>query len=384
VKNFTAPIASIRRDGGTQIRAALDEATVAAYAEAIKAGVKLPPAVVFDDEKTLWLADGFHRIEAELRAGKKNVTIERKPGTQRDAILYAVGANATHGLPRSNADKRRGVEAVLADEEWSQWSDRVIAKAAHVGVELVARVREECAATRNNVRTDNATHRVTADGREYPIKQRPRDSKPGQPTAAPPAPAANPALKDEGAGVPASAGRGADATLAAPAPDEPRGIGPSAAEEAWFAAERAQPLPDEPPPVDMLGLEASGEWMDTVRIVVSACEAIDRELRQLMASARSLPQPTQQRLWSALHDAAACARAVRPAVACPFCKAAGGDCLSCAGNGWLSEEGKGGVHPAVLKSKVEKVGRYSPPAKAIHVEMPDGSEYEPVDDTEAF
>jgi hypothetical protein len=116
--------------------------------------------------------------------------------------------------------------------------------------------------------------------------------------------------------------------------------------------------------------------------VVSTCEAIDRELRQLMASARSLPQPTQQRLWSALHDAAACARAVRPAVACPFCKAAGGDCLSCAGNGWLSEEGKGGVHPAVLRGEtppaqrdrykpIEKVGRYAPTTKTLTIELVD-------------
>lgn len=28
-------------------------------------------------------------------------------GTKRDAILYSVGANSTHGLRRTNADKRR-------------------------------------------------------------------------------------------------------------------------------------------------------------------------------------------------------------------------------------------------------------------------------------
>jgi hypothetical protein len=31
-----------------------------------------------------------------------------------------------------------------------------------------------------------------------------------------------------------------------------------------------------------------------------------------------------------------------------------------------------------------KVGRYSPPEKRLHVELPDGHEYEPIDDTEAF
>jgi uncharacterized ParB-like nuclease family protein len=341
VKTFTAPIASIRRDGGTQIRAALDEATVAAYAEAIKAGVKLPPVRVWDDIKTLWLSDGFHRVEAALRAGLERINVERVNGGQRDALLDAIGANAAHGLPRSNADKRRAIEAMLADPEWVTWTDRRIAAAAHVGHELVARVREESIGG-NAI----APTRKAADGRQFPAS-RGKDSSPGQPTAVPPAPAANPAPKDEGAGVTGAA--------------QPAAMHPA-------------PAPDEPPPVDMLGLEVSGMWMDTVRVVVSTCEAIDRELRQLMASARSLPQPTQQRLWSALHDAAACARAVRPAVACPFCKATGGDCLSCAGNGWLSEEGKGGVHPAVLKpkvEKVEKVGRYAPAAKTLTIELVD-------------
>jgi len=44
-------------------------------------------------------------------------------GTQRDAILHSVGANATHGLRRSNQDKRKAVVTLLEDNEWCQWSD---------------------------------------------------------------------------------------------------------------------------------------------------------------------------------------------------------------------------------------------------------------------
>jgi hypothetical protein len=212
VKTFTAPIASIRRDGGTQIRAALDEATVAAYAEAIKAGVKLPPVRVFDDKKTLWLSDGFHRVEARLRAGGDIVEVERLVGGKREALLDAIGANATHGLPRSNADKRRAIEAMLADPEWVTWTDRRIAAAAHVGHELVARVREETIGG-NAI----APTRKAADGRQFPAS-RGKDSKPGQPTAVTPT-AANPVDEGEkGAGVPGHV-LGAHR---APAPDEPR------------------------------------------------------------------------------------------------------------------------------------------------------------------
>jgi ParB-like chromosome segregation protein Spo0J len=128
---------SIRRDGGTQIRAALSEDHVCELVEAINAGVSLPPVVAFGDRAdttgALWLADGFHRAEAWSRAGVDRVPVERRNGTRRDAVLYACGANTAHGLKRTNLDKRRAVEAMLRDEEWSRWSDREIARRAGVG-----------------------------------------------------------------------------------------------------------------------------------------------------------------------------------------------------------------------------------------------------------
>jgi hypothetical protein len=50
-------------------------------------------------------------------------------------------ANGEHGLPRTNADKRRAVELLLADAEWSQWSDREIARRAAVNKFLVNQMR---------------------------------------------------------------------------------------------------------------------------------------------------------------------------------------------------------------------------------------------------
>jgi hypothetical protein len=52
------PISRIRINGRTQLRAACSEATVAEYAEALKAGVAFPPIVVFYDDRVLacrWL-----------------------------------------------------------------------------------------------------------------------------------------------------------------------------------------------------------------------------------------------------------------------------------------------------------------------------------------
>lgn len=132
---------AIRTDGGTQPRGALDADHVARLVESLAAGAALPPVVVFYDGADHWLADGFHRVSAHRAAGALEIAAEVRQGTRRDAVLYSVGANATHGLPRSNADKRRAVETLLRDEEWARWSDREIARRAGVSQPFVSSLR---------------------------------------------------------------------------------------------------------------------------------------------------------------------------------------------------------------------------------------------------
>ena len=130
----------IQRDGGTQPREAMDENTVSEYAEAMGEGTKFPPVTVFFDGE-FWLADGFHRLKATEKIGLLKITVEVKQGSLRDAVLYSCGANATHGLRRSNVDKRRAVLRLLEDREWSQWSDRSIARSCGVHHKMVGRLR---------------------------------------------------------------------------------------------------------------------------------------------------------------------------------------------------------------------------------------------------
>lgn len=106
----------------------LDGAVIAEYAEAMEDGKQFPPVTVFYDGSSYWLADGFHRVNAALQVGRGYVEAQIITGTQRDAVLYSVGANAAHGLRRSNADKRRAVERLLRDDEWAKWSDSEIAR----------------------------------------------------------------------------------------------------------------------------------------------------------------------------------------------------------------------------------------------------------------
>lgn len=134
-------IAKLRRDGGTQPRAMLDPATVDAYADARRDGASFPPVIVFHDGTNHWLADGFHRTAGHEEAGETEIEADIRPGTQRDAVLFACGANATHGLRRTTEDKRRAVILLLRDPEWSGWSDHEIARRAHVSQPFVGKLR---------------------------------------------------------------------------------------------------------------------------------------------------------------------------------------------------------------------------------------------------
>lgn len=136
-------ITKIRRDGGTQPRAQLYEEVVAEYAEDMRQGAEFPPVTIFFDGEEYWLADGFHRVSAKEATGEKEVISEVHSGTQRDAVLYATGANATHGLRRTNADKRRSVERLLRDLEWRRWSDSAISKQCGVSHSFVGKMRNE-------------------------------------------------------------------------------------------------------------------------------------------------------------------------------------------------------------------------------------------------
>ncbi|PSB42040.1 hypothetical protein C7B80_28765 [Cyanosarcina cf. burmensis CCALA 770] len=155
------PITKIRTDGGTQSRAQLNEEAIADYAEAMSEGASFPPVLVFYDGQDYWLADGFHRIHAACKAELTQLAVEVRQGSRREAVLYSVGANANHGLRRTNADKQRAAETLLRDEEWRQWSDNAIAKACGVSQPFVGKLRAKLFPTYNGYKSE----RKSLDGR---------------------------------------------------------------------------------------------------------------------------------------------------------------------------------------------------------------------------
>lgn len=184
---------AIRIDGGTQPRERINMEAVGDYAEAVKVGIEFPPIVVFHDGAEYWLADGFHRWHAHKQADKASILADVRTGTLLDAKLHAVGANGEHGLRRSNADKRRAVEMVLAEDAWATWPEAKIAAACCVSRTLVRTILEE----RHLVEKQDSVREVTRGGTTY--KQDTTAigkgaSKPAKaPAAPPPAPAPAPA-----------------------------------------------------------------------------------------------------------------------------------------------------------------------------------------------
>jgi ParB-like chromosome segregation protein Spo0J len=148
------------------------------YAEVLRQGGQFPCVVVFFDGKDYWLADGFHRVAAAKKVGRTEVGCEVRPGTRRDAVLFGAGANATHGLRRTNEDKRRAVTVLLQDQEWAQWSDREIARHCGVSQPFVSKLRVELSDNRyqktaRKVRRAGTTYTMQTGGKGAEAPQDP-------------------------------------------------------------------------------------------------------------------------------------------------------------------------------------------------------------------
>jgi hypothetical protein len=149
--------------GGTQTRVATSDDAIESYAAEMELGAEFPPITVFYDGSKYWLADGFHRLLAVKRNGGTAIDADVQPGSRTDALRYALGANATNGLYRTNADKRNVADIAL--REWPELSNAFIAEVCKVSGELVRTVRTELTKSGMIEKVDRVTGK---DGKEYP------------------------------------------------------------------------------------------------------------------------------------------------------------------------------------------------------------------------
>lgn len=172
-------LGKIRMDGGTQPRALLDDDKIDEYAELMREGTVFPDLVVVYDGTNYWLVDGFHRLNAAMVAELETINCDVQPGTLDDAIWLSCSVNATHGVPRTNADKRRAVELALRHKKSSGLTDVQIARHCGVSSVTVGRYRTSII----NIVNDTSVKTAIRDGKKYKIDtsnigRKPADPKP--------------------------------------------------------------------------------------------------------------------------------------------------------------------------------------------------------------
>jgi hypothetical protein len=272
------PPSALRTDGGTQQRVTVPPDAVDDYADHLD---DLPPVLAYWDGTHYWLADGFIRLLAHLKAKREVIRVIVREGTQDDAILHSCGVNDAHGTRRTPADKRNAVRTLLMRSDWRSRGDNWAAKICRVSNHLVARVRGELfpAQVGNVQPAAPPERRQGADGKSYP------------------------------------------ASHAAPAP---------------------RPLPKgESAPRDGVGIEIPPER----RRVFAACDLMDEvaglleltqaKLRDLLAHPGAADFQAGNPLWKAVEAAEASLDRDRPHCCACVCREAG-KCPRCGGRGWLT------------------------------------------------
>lgn len=140
-------LSKLSLETNSQARVATSEETVEAYTAVIKANktwVMGPKMVLFFDGETYYVADGWHRIIAAGRAGKKSLPescFDIRKGDAVDAMVYGMTAADKHGLRMNSADKRRCVEYLLDHGiRGEKQTQTVIAELAGVSPRTVKRI----------------------------------------------------------------------------------------------------------------------------------------------------------------------------------------------------------------------------------------------------
>lgn len=164
-------LSEIVSDAGTQIRAAVNEQTVADYADRMTEGVTFPPVVLFHDGNRYYLADGFHRVLAANRNQFRDISADVRKGTLQDALWFALGANKANGQRLTGADKKHAIRMALYT--WPDRSSNEISDQIGCSRKWVQDVRHEL----QEASGSQPDQVIGRDGRSYPARRGARTEK---------------------------------------------------------------------------------------------------------------------------------------------------------------------------------------------------------------
>jgi hypothetical protein len=109
------------------------------YVQAWERKVQFPAVIVYQEGDKYYLADGFHRVTAAIKAGLTEIQADVFHGGRLEALEKSLGCNQIHGQRRTTSDKAYAV--MKAFREFSDRSDRAIATMCGVSPNFVGKCR---------------------------------------------------------------------------------------------------------------------------------------------------------------------------------------------------------------------------------------------------
>jgi hypothetical protein len=172
------PLLMIFADPAAQPRAGgLDDRHVEDLRAAYERGDEVPRVTVWKIGSVYKISEGFHRLEAAVRAGLKRLEVECHVGSELEWKIDAFTSNTDHGLKRTPDDIRRAVEQLTA--LCPDWSDRRLAERLAISPSTVAKYRTDVSSLDTSP-TDRPT-RLDTLGRRQPATKTKGSASPDVP-----------------------------------------------------------------------------------------------------------------------------------------------------------------------------------------------------------
>lgn len=135
------PLSEIHISKDLQVRTFLDS-RANLFKEILLDDRELDAAIVYQDDSGVnWLADGHHRYDGALRAGKTTLLCEIRKGSKEDAEWFALGVNNRHGLIPSPYDLEKIVKRAEEHPRGQGKSHSWLARELNLSPHTVAKYR---------------------------------------------------------------------------------------------------------------------------------------------------------------------------------------------------------------------------------------------------
>jgi hypothetical protein len=327
-----AKLDSLELDPRLQRRVSMDADHIDTMAEHLADPDFDLPAVFAVKGERLWVWDGFHRIAAYRKAGRKEIPVLIQNGNFDKAFDLSLGANATHGKARTKGD----IEYVLkaAFEHRGERSDRDIGKLTGIGHVTVSKYRKILTVHPRTVTEYTTKHGTPATMNVANIGK------------AQPKPDPVPGWDDEPEGIqpdPPPSNRLPDL----PAKPQPTSNGTHHTNGVLRVGDKPRPNPDaddlptmpKVEPMDSLGNPVPKNLRDTFAGNTQALENSIRLLQEVRRTAKGLeawnawmrPAEMESKLDELIEDF----KNGLPYAVCDDCKGKG--CTRCRKEGWLTK-----------------------------------------------